>query len=122
MGAGPAGGTGVEDPGQGLLIQQQPVAVTVDQGTGAWKTVAQPFVALPRRGLVAVDHDQITARQGHLDPTRELAQGRPVRGGSLGRAIVVATRRPHGAAPRLQSGDDRGCSRAMTAALPISPQ
>ena len=59
-----ASGTRIDDPGFGVQIRDQAMAVAVDHETRAGVAGPQAGVSPPCRGLMAVDQGQGPARQG----------------------------------------------------------
>lgn len=110
MGARTAGRARVDDPGQGIQVQRQAVAVSVDDGAGLRETPAQQSVAVAGGDLMAVDHGQTAAGQGLIQPLREMDQQTPVFFRPFAGDVVVAEDRHDPAEPRLELGQDGGAA------------
>ena len=108
MSARASGRAGVDDPGNGVNIQRQQMTVAVDNGAGARKASAQQVMAMARRGLMAVDHDQMSARQWLIQPLGQMNEQRAIFRRPFARDIVVTEHRQHPTQPGLDLGQDGG--------------
>ncbi len=100
----------VKNPGPGVDIHRQSMAVSIDDRPGRRKTSAQQAVTIARIGLMTVDHDQMSAGQRLIQPFRQMHEQLAIFLRPFARDIVIAEHRQHPPQPGLKLGEDGGMS------------
>ncbi len=114
MRASAPGGARIEDPGSGIEIQCETVAMAVDNRPGLGETSAQQVMAVARRRLMTVNDDQRTARQPLLQPFGQMNQKASILFRPLACDIIVAEHCQDPPQARLELGQDGGTADVAT--------
>lgn len=84
------------------------MTMAIDDGAGLRKASAQQPMTIARHGLMAVDHDQMAARQWLIQPLGQMNEQRAILRRPFARDIVIAEHRQHPTQPGLDLGQDGG--------------
>lgn len=108
IGPSTTSGTWIQHPWQDLTVEDEPMTVSIDDGSGARKASSQPRVPVACWSLMAMDHHQPPTRQIDREPVGDLIEQLTVALGPGLRDIIVAAHGEHATPARLQLGKHTG--------------